>query len=175
MPFSPIQGLFSEIYRPGQEEGYTYRYDHMKRFDLGISDIYLHTQHLYISCIVIGSWRGGGNQYIGLCKILYCKLTKNGKVPGSTPNPTRSEKVDSLLAGTQRFFRAEFLQTTGMDGFAPPPKLPAVISPCTMWCTPSLKTKYSIQLIDSCASVPNNDHPYHIWKRATESPISLYL
>ena len=27
----------------------------------------------------MGSWKGGGNQYIQLVKVLYCKLPSNGK------------------------------------------------------------------------------------------------
>ena len=48
----------------------------------------------------MGSWKGRGNQYIQLVKVLYCKLPTNGKqlpafplevVPGIEPRPQRWE------------------------------------------------------------------------------------
>ena len=48
--------------------------------------------------IKTGSWKGRGNQYIQLFKVLYCKLLTNGKqrpafpleaVPGTEPQPQR--------------------------------------------------------------------------------------
>ena len=50
--------------------------------------------------ITTGSWKGRGNQYIQLVKVLYCKLPTNGKqlpafpleaVPGNEPQPQRWE------------------------------------------------------------------------------------
>ena len=50
--------------------------------------------------ITTGSWKGRGNQYIQLVKVLYCKLPTNGKqlpafpleaVPGIEPRPQRWE------------------------------------------------------------------------------------
>ena len=50
--------------------------------------------------ITTGSWKGRGNQYIQLVKVLYCKLPTNGKqlpafpleaVPGTEPRPQRWE------------------------------------------------------------------------------------
>ena len=50
--------------------------------------------------ITKGSWKGRGNQYIQLVKVLYCKLPTNGKqlpafppeaVPGTKPRPQRWE------------------------------------------------------------------------------------
>ena len=50
--------------------------------------------------IRMGSWKGRGNQYIHLVKVLYCKLPTNGKqlpsfpleaVPGTEPRPQRWE------------------------------------------------------------------------------------
>ena len=50
--------------------------------------------------ITTGSWKGRGNQYIQLVKVLYCKLQTNGKqlpafpleaVPGTEPRPQRWE------------------------------------------------------------------------------------
>ena len=47
-----------------------------------------------------GSWKGRGNQYIQLVRVLYCKLPTNGKqlpafpleaVPGTEPRPQRWE------------------------------------------------------------------------------------
>ena len=46
--------------------------------------------------ITMGSWKGRGNQYIQLVKVLYCKLPTNGKqlpafpleaMPGTEPRP----------------------------------------------------------------------------------------
>ena len=51
--------------------------------------------------ITSGSWKGRGNQYIQLVKVLYCKLPTNGKqlpafpleaVPGTEPQPQRWEE-----------------------------------------------------------------------------------
>ena len=48
----------------------------------------------------MGIWKGRGNQYIQLVKVLYCKLPTNGKqlpafpleaVPGTEPRPQRWE------------------------------------------------------------------------------------
>ena len=50
--------------------------------------------------ITTGSWKGRGNQYIQLVRVLYCKLPTNGKqlpafpleaVPGTEPRPQRWE------------------------------------------------------------------------------------
>ena len=50
--------------------------------------------------ITTGSWKGRGNQYIQLVKVLYCKLPTNRKqlpalpleaVPGTEPRPQRWE------------------------------------------------------------------------------------
>ena len=50
--------------------------------------------------ITAGSWKGRGNQYIQFVRVLYCKLTTNGKqlpafpleaVPGIEPWPQRWE------------------------------------------------------------------------------------
>ena len=50
--------------------------------------------------ITTGSWKGRGNQYIQLVRVLYCKLPTNGKqlpafpleaVPGIEPRPQRRE------------------------------------------------------------------------------------
>ena len=50
--------------------------------------------------ITTSSWKGRGNQYIQLVKVLYCKLLTNGKllpafplqaVPGTEPRPQRWE------------------------------------------------------------------------------------
>ena len=50
--------------------------------------------------IMRGNWKGRGNQYIQLVKVLYCKLPTNGKqlpafpleaVPGTEPRPQRWE------------------------------------------------------------------------------------
>ena len=50
--------------------------------------------------ITTSSWKGRGNQYIQLVKVLYCKLPTNGKqlpvfplesVPGTEPRPLRWE------------------------------------------------------------------------------------
>ena len=50
--------------------------------------------------ITMGSWKGRGNQYIQLVRVLYCKLPTNGKqlpafpleaVPGTEPWPQRWE------------------------------------------------------------------------------------
>ena len=49
---------------------------------------------------MMGSWKGRGNQYIQLVKVLYCKLLSNGKQlqafplqvgPGTEPRPQRWE------------------------------------------------------------------------------------
>ena len=37
-----------------------------------------HFQH-YTGHIMMGSWKGRGNQYIQLVKVVYCKLPTNGK------------------------------------------------------------------------------------------------
>ena len=56
-------------------------------------------QH-YTGHITTGSWKGRGNQYIQLAKVVYCKLTTNGKqlpafplkaVTGIEPQPQRWE------------------------------------------------------------------------------------
>ena len=56
-----------------------------------------HFQHC-TGHITMGSWKGSGNQYIQLVKVLYCKLPTNGKqlpafpleaVPGTEPRPQR--------------------------------------------------------------------------------------
>ena len=53
-----------------------------------------------IGHVTMGSWKGRGNQYIQLVKVLYCKLPANGKqlpafplytVPGTEPRPQRWE------------------------------------------------------------------------------------
>ena len=58
-----------------------------------------HFQHC-TGHITTGSWKGRGNQYIQLVKVLYCKLPTNGKqvpafppeaVPGIEPRPQRWE------------------------------------------------------------------------------------
>ena len=50
--------------------------------------------------IMTGSWKGRGNQYVQLVKVLYCKLPTNGKQlpafplevgPGTEPRPQRWE------------------------------------------------------------------------------------
>ena len=50
--------------------------------------------------ITTGNWKGRGNQYIQLVKVLYCTLPTNGKqlpafpleaVPGTKPRPQRWE------------------------------------------------------------------------------------
>ena len=50
--------------------------------------------------ITTGSWKGRGNQYIQLVRVLYCKLPTNGKQlpafpleagPGTEPRPQRWE------------------------------------------------------------------------------------
>ena len=50
--------------------------------------------------IMMGSWKGRGNQYIQFVRVLYCKLPTNGKqlpafpleaVPGTEPRPQRWE------------------------------------------------------------------------------------
>ena len=50
--------------------------------------------------IMMGSWKGRGNQYIQFIRVLYCKLPTNGKqlpafpleaVPGIEPRPQRWE------------------------------------------------------------------------------------
>ena len=50
--------------------------------------------------ILTGSWKGRGNQYIQLVRVLYCKLPTNGKQlpaflievgPGTEPRPQRWE------------------------------------------------------------------------------------
>ena len=50
--------------------------------------------------IMTGSWKGRGNQYIQIVRVLYCKLPTNGKklpafpleaVPGTEPRPQRWE------------------------------------------------------------------------------------
>ena len=38
-----------------------------------------HAQCLYVDSTVMGSWKGRGNRYIQLVKVLYCKLPTNGK------------------------------------------------------------------------------------------------
>ena len=54
-------------------------------------------QH-YTGHITTGSWKGRGNQYMQLVKVLYCKLPTNSKqlpafpleaVPGTEPRPQR--------------------------------------------------------------------------------------
>ena len=78
---------------------------HFKRFDnfflfifylFGVLRRFQHrTGH-----ITTGSWKGRGNQYIQLVKVLYCKLPTNGKqlpafpleaMPGTEPRPQRWE------------------------------------------------------------------------------------
>ena len=63
-----------------------------------------HFQHS-TGYITMGSWKGRGNQYIQLVKILYCKLPTNGKhVPafplevgsGAEPWSQRWEVTDRL-------------------------------------------------------------------------------
>ena len=58
-----------------------------------------HFQHC-TGHITTGSWKGRGNQYIQLVRVLYCKLPTNGKqlpafpleaVPGTQPQPQRWE------------------------------------------------------------------------------------
>ena len=55
----------------------------------------------------MGSWKGRGNQYIQLVKVLYCKLPTNGKqlrafpleaVPGTEPRPQRWEASVTTLS-----------------------------------------------------------------------------
>ena len=58
-------------------------YDHFNRQSVISDHIYFsffdllsvlnHTQYLCIGYIVTDSWKGGGNQYIQLVKLLYCK------------------------------------------------------------------------------------------------------
>ena len=58
-----------------------------------------HFQHC-TGHITMGSWKGRGNQYIQLVKVLYCKLPTNSKqlpafpleaMPGTEPRPQRWE------------------------------------------------------------------------------------
>ena len=64
-----------------------------------------HFQHC-TGHITMGSWKGGGNQYIQFIRILYCKLPTNGKqlqafpleaIPGNEPLPQRWEARVLLL------------------------------------------------------------------------------
>ena len=57
--------------------------------------------------ITTGSWKGRGNQYIQLVKVLYCKVLTNGKqlpafpleaLPGTKPRPT-----EKLLLNSNKF------------------------------------------------------------------------
>ena len=71
--------------------------------------IYLFFLHHFPHCtghIMTGSWKGRGNQHIQLVKVLYCKLSTNGKqlpafkleaVPGTEPWPQRWEARVSPL------------------------------------------------------------------------------
>ena len=38
-----------------------------------------HAKYLYIGCIVMGSWKSRGNQYLQSVKVLYCKPLINSK------------------------------------------------------------------------------------------------
>ena len=61
---------------------------------------YTRLLHEFIYHIRTGSWKGRGNQYIQLIKVLYCKLLTNGKQlpgfpleagPGIEPRPQKWE------------------------------------------------------------------------------------
>ena len=76
---------------------------YMLAFMLSSQYIYLGFYVTFKHCtghITTGSWKGRGNQYIQLVKVLYCKLPINGKqlpafpleaVPGTEPRPQRWE------------------------------------------------------------------------------------
>ena len=71
----------------------------MYTFDVYLFGILRHFQHC-TGHITTGSWKGRGNQYIQLVKVLYCKLPTNGKQlsafplevrPGTEPQSQRWE------------------------------------------------------------------------------------
>ena len=81
-----------------------------------------HFQHC-TGHITTGSWKGIGNQYTQLVKILYCKLPTNGKqlpafpleaVPGTEPRPQRWEvRVLPLChRGPQRLYKENLKNVT---------------------------------------------------------------
>ena len=50
---------------------------------------YLYLPVYLVGHIVTGSWKGKGNQYIQLVKVLYCKLRINGKQLPAFPHDIR--------------------------------------------------------------------------------------
>ena len=71
----------------------------MKRFVVGLFGVLRRFQHC-TGHIMTGSWKGRGNQYIQLVKVLYCKLPTNSKQlpafplevgPGTKPESQRWE------------------------------------------------------------------------------------
>ena len=70
--------------------------------------------------ITTGSWKGRGNQYIQLVKVLYCKLPTNGKqlpavpleaVLGTEPRPQRWECYHSATVAPLQTLRLVFYNT----------------------------------------------------------------
>ena len=59
--------------------------------------------------ITLGSWKGRGNQYIQLVKVLYCKLLTNGKQLPAFPlvvgvgNEPQSQRLETTLLSLGHF------------------------------------------------------------------------
>ena len=51
--------------------------------------IFIVLHHVFIGYIVTGRWKGRGNQYIQLVKVMYCKLRMNGKRLPAFPHEVR--------------------------------------------------------------------------------------
>ena len=62
---------------------------HNQKFASLTPDIYLvsvlHNTYSIFGYIVMGSWKGRGNQFIQMVKVLYCKLPTNGKQQPAFP------------------------------------------------------------------------------------------
>ena len=59
-------------------------------FFLNLFGVLPHFQH-GTGHITIGSWKGRGNQYIQLVKVLYCKLLTNSKQVPAFPREVASD------------------------------------------------------------------------------------
>ena len=63
--------------------------------------------------ITTGSWKGRGNQYIQLVKVLYCKLPTNGKqLPAFPLEVQRREPNPGLRGGRQECYHPAIVAPT---------------------------------------------------------------
>ena len=83
-----IKTIIFTLMGPGKAFVFIYLFGVLRRF-----------QHC-TGHITMGSWKGRGNQYVQLVKVLYCKLRTDSKqlpafpleaVPGTEPRPQRWE------------------------------------------------------------------------------------